>query len=400
MYTITEKERQIPVKGEYDVFVAGGGVAGISAALAAARNGARVVLAEKQCMLGGLATAGLVTIYLPLCDGCGRQVSFGQAEELLKLSIKHFAEKNYPTAWLENGTHEEKSRKRYEVQFNAALLAIESEKLLAEAGVKILYDTKICGVVAENDKITSIAVENKSGRTAYKIKSVVDATGDADICSFAGENTETFKPMNVLAAWSYAYSKGKVDLNMLGYAEVPDEDKTGSEPQPLTDRRFTGLDGEEISDMLIMSHTQILNDFIKKRKSDDTYMPVTIATMPQLRMTRRIGGKYVLDDSEMHKYFGSSCGLISDWRKRGPVYEIPFETLYGEKVKNLICAGRCISVTDTMWDISRVIPACAVTGQAAGTAAAMSDDFAELDVSKLQDILKNSGVVLHEKDLV
>ena len=87
MYTITEKERQIPVKGEYDVFVAGGGVAGISAALAAARNGARVVLAEKQCMLGGLATAGLVTIYLPLCDGCGRQVSFGQAESVTRCSL-------------------------------------------------------------------------------------------------------------------------------------------------------------------------------------------------------------------------------------------------------------------------------------------------------------------------
>ena len=73
--------------GEYDVLVAGGGVAGIAAALAAARNGSKVCLLEKQFMLGGLATAGLVTIYLPICDGKGTQVSFGLAEELLKQTL-------------------------------------------------------------------------------------------------------------------------------------------------------------------------------------------------------------------------------------------------------------------------------------------------------------------------
>lgn len=83
--------------------------------------------------------------------------------------------------------------------------------------------------------------------------------------------------------------------------------------------------------------------------------------------------------------------------KRGPVYEVPFRTLYNAKIKNLICAGRCISVTETMWDIMRVIPCCAVTGQAAGTAAAMTDDFLALDVKILQKQLKANGVVLHEK---
>ena len=103
--------------------------------------------------------------------------------------------------------------------------------------------------------------------------------------------------------------------------------------------------------------------------------------------------------AEEHKYFEDSVGMVSDWRKRGPVYEVPFRTLYSGKIKNLITAGRCTSVTDSMWDIMRVIPCCAVTGQAAGTAAAMTDDFTKLDVKKLQCELEANGVVLHENQL-
>ena len=68
-------------------------------------------------------------------------------------------------------------------------------------------------------------------------------------------------------------------------------------------------------------------------------------------------------------------------------------------MKNLIVAGRCTSVNETLWDVMRVIPCCAVTGQAAGTAAAMTDDFAALDIAQLQQKLREKGVVLHEEDL-
>ena len=74
--------------------------------------------------------------------------------------------------------------------------------------------------------------------------------------------------------------------------------------------------------------------------------------------------------------------------------------LYGKDIKNLITCGRCISVTDDMWDISRVIPPCAVTGEAAGIAAAMTDDFSALDVTQLQQKLQANGVVLHERDIL
>jgi len=122
-------------------------------------------------------------------------------------------------------------------------------------------------------------------------------------------------------------------------------------------------------------------------------------TIPQVRMTRRIVGAYTLDTAEEHTFMADSIGMVSDWRRRGPVWEVPFATLYGNDAKNLITAGRNTSVTDNMWDVMRVIPCCAVTGQAAGVAAAMTDDFGALNVTQLQEKLKNAGVILHEKDL-
>lgn len=112
-------------------------------------------------------------------------------------------------------------------------------------------------------------------------------------------------------------------------------------------------------------------------------------------MTRKIIGEYILDDKEMQTRFEDSIGLVSDWRKRGSVYEVPFRTLYNRKIKNLIFAGRITSVTESMWDIMRVIPCCAITGEAAGIAASMTDDVTLLDIFKLQDELEQRGVKIH-----
>ena len=140
---------------KYDVAVCGGGFAGISAALAAAREGKSVILFEKEYMLGGLGTAGLVTIYLPLCDGFGHQVSFGIAEELLKLSITYGAENRYPENWLDGiGTRTEND-KRYSVQYNAQVFAILAEQLLLDHNVDILYGSYVIDVETENDRLLS-----------------------------------------------------------------------------------------------------------------------------------------------------------------------------------------------------------------------------------------------------
>ena len=384
---------------KYDVAVCGGGIAGISAALAAARGGRRVVLLEREYMLGGLATAGLITFYLPLCDGYGRQVSFGIAEELLKLSIKHGAEDEYPANWLDGvGTRTEHDP-RYMVRYNAQVFAILAERLLLDEGVDIMYGSYVTDTDCQDSRINAIYVENKSGRTAYYVKAVIDATGDADIAHFANAPTDTFRQGNVLAAWYYYAHESGYDLNSLGFADKPDEEKTGDEPKPLTSRRFTGLDGKEISEMVCMSHGTILSDWLKRHEANSKVWPVTIASIPQIRMTRKIKGEYELKYAEMHTYFEDSIGMVSNWKKRGPVFEVPFRTLYSANVKNLIMAGRCTSVDETLWDVMRVIPCCAVTGEAAGTAAALTDDFTTLNVKELQKKLTEGGVVLHESDL-
>ena len=239
---------------QYDVAVCGGGFAGISAALAAVREGKSVVLFEKEYMLGGLGTAGLVTIYLPLCDGLGHQVSFGIAEELLKLSITYGAEDRYPENWLDNiGTRTEKD-KRYEAQYNAQLFAILAEKLLIENNVDIMYGSYVVDVETENSKIKTLLIQNKSGKTAYSVRSVVDATGDCDIAEFTRTPTETFKQGNVLAAWYYLADEKGHQLQMVGVSDVPDEERTGNEAKPIVSNRFGGLDGEELSKMVCLSH--------------------------------------------------------------------------------------------------------------------------------------------------
>ena len=385
-----------------DVLVCGGGFAGISAALAAARQGKKAILLEKQFILGGLGTAGLITIYLPLCDGYGRQVSFGIAEELLRLSVSLCAEDRYPENWLDSDdtTKRTEKDKRFEVQYNPQLFAILAEQLLTKNGVTILYGSYAVGVSKQEDKIDAVIIENKSGRQAIRVKTVVDATGDCDIAHFAKVPTETFKQGNVLAAWYYSLGQKGYNLNMVGFADIPDDQKNkANKIELLVSKRFTGLDGKEISEMVRLSHTSTLNDILKRRKNDESIVPTSIATVPQIRMTRKIVGEYTLHDTEEHKYFADSIGMVSDWRKRGPVYEVPFKTLFSKKIKNLIVAARCTSVTDGMWDIMRVIPCCAVTGQAAGTAAAICDDFTKINMVEYQNILKQNGVVLHEEDL-
>lgn len=383
-----------PRKYECDVCVCGGGIAGVAAALSAKRAGAReVMLLEKNFMLGGLATAGLVTIYLALCDGYGHQICYGLAEELFMLSIEHAVEERYPKAWLEGGTVEEKAKRRFEVQYNAQLFALSMEKLLRKEGVKIMYGASVAGTRVEDGRISDVIIEGKGGREAVVVRgSVIDCTGDGDVCKLSGALTAEFKEGNKLASWYYGVGTDKYKLYMVGVHDVTDADNASVIDSK---RRFSGLDTDELSEMVQIGHVSMMSDYLRRKKDIPDLLPCTISTIPEVRMTRRLVGAYTQDIDEVGVSYPDTVGVFPNWKKIGPVYELPFSSLYSKEVKNLLAAGRCISVTDAMWDVTRVIPVCAVSGEAAGAAAAMCSDFANIDIKKLQSHLAACGVRLH-----
>lgn len=402
---IQEPERETPVSMQTEVLVAGAGIAGIAAALAAARHGKKVLLLEREFAPGGMATLGLITIYLPLCDGMGHQLVFGLGEELLRLSIRYGHEGVYPTAWLDGGTEEERIARRFQVQFNPQFFALSAEELLLAEGVNILYGTVAVDTVVEDGIIQAVIIENKSGRSAIRVESVIDCTGDADLCALSGAPTVINPAGNGLASWYYYCDGTDVHLKMFGLADVVPEreakatdgketyaaEKTAS----LDAARFSGVDGFELSGAVQTGHRKMLADILAQKEKNPALVPVTMSTIPLVRMSRRLSGICTMDVSQDHMELADSVGMTGDWTKRGPAYEIPFGSLHCEKIRNLLAAGRDISTTDAMWNVTRVIPPCAVSGQAAGTAAALGNDFTRTDISALQAALMEDGVKLH-----
>ncbi len=387
MTKIIEREREIPLQGEYDVVVLGGGVAGVAAAVSATRNGAKTLLVEEQYLLGGLATSGLIAYYLPLCDGNGTQLSFGLAEDFLKLSISHGEDGHYPTAWLDKEDVEERKRVRYLTQFNPQLFALLLDKALTENGAEILFGTRLSACIVENERIQTVILENRSGRFAVRAKNFIDCTGDATLCLMAGEETALYQKKNEIAAWYYETADGKYNLKEVGCRDTDEAYEVIG--------RFQGVDGKELSDVTLQTHKITLERFLESGRNTKTHALATLPTIPQVRMTRKLVGKSTMTVEDDHKTFADSVGMFGNWRKKGPAFEMPFGCLVGRKILNLGVAGRCISVDDDMWDLTRVIPPCVLSGEAIGTAAALNDDVTETNVEELQKVLYKNGVKLH-----
>jgi flavin-dependent dehydrogenase len=157
----------------------------------------------------------------------GNQVSYGIAEELLRLSVKYGEESINADIWLNGtGSLEERSTRRFQTQFNASLFAILCEQLLIDEGVELLYGTTIISVKKTGNRISSIITASKSGIIEYTAKAFIDATGDADLFWYAGTKTQVFKQGNLEAQWYYEIMNGEYYLRTLGSSDIPDKYKS------------------------------------------------------------------------------------------------------------------------------------------------------------------------------
>lgn len=402
MTKVVEPARELPLAGSYEVAVVGGGIAGVAAALAAVRGGAKVLLIEREFGLGGLATLGNVVFYLPICDGMGRQVIGGLSEELLRLSVADLQEdipdiafEGIPECWRSAGSIEARKKDRFLTKFNPYSYQLAMEKLLIDSGVEILYGTLLSDVVRGEDRITHLIVENKGGRQALAVRTVVDASGDADVCFRAGEATESLAG-NVPCGWYYLLSKDRMRLRAI---TMP-YDKEG---MPVDEDReyFRGDDGWQVTRHVLASRQLLRNDLEKERQALGTKAayPFAMTSIPTFRMTRRLVGRISLCEGDMHQWHDDLVGLTGDWRRAGPVYPLPLRTLLGVKNCNLLAAGRCMSSDNTVWDVTRAIPTCGITGEAAGVAAALAahasdGDVRSVPVEHIQEAMRANGNLL------
>ncbi len=407
-----QEHLQVPKMAEYDILVAGGGVAGVAAALSASRSGCKTLLIEKSITLGGLATLGLVNYFEPLCNGRGRKIIGGMCEELLRFSIQYGYD-TLPEPWLDavKGRREDINPDipvkdainppRYVTRFSPHIFAMSLTGLLIDHGIDLLFDTLVCKPLMDRGVCQGVIVENKTGRGFYTAKYIVDATGDADLVyragvpTYTGSNWFTYwgRVMNMNTLES-AVDEGKINKSLQSFSIGANLYGTG---QPEGMKKFDGTDTKDITEYIIQAHKAS----IEKIQGDERFQRdiVMLPGMPQFRTTRRIVGDYELTEEDQYVHFDDSIGAICDFTKRDIVYEVPYRCLYNKKCNNLITAGRSISSSGWAWDVTRVIPPAILTGQAAGQAAAIACKLSKgldlVPVEQLQKDLSDTGVLIH-----
>jgi hypothetical protein len=357
----------------YDILVAGAGIAGIAAALETARAGLSTCLIEKTILTGGLATSGIVNIYLPICDGRGRQVTFGIAEELLHLSYR-YGPGDVPGDWREvvEGT----APSRFRVTFSPAAFILALDEVLVQAGVDVWLDTLVSTPITDGDRVTGVEAENKSGRGVLRAKCVIDATGDADVAYLAG--AECAEDDNWLSVWaletSLEVAREAVEANsgapLLSRLTLGGWNNGQNHPGGV--RKFRGTSGADVTEFVLRSRDLVREVYTQSGQDRHDRFCLTLPSMAQFRTTRRIVGETTMADGQDGRHIEESVGLVPDWRRAGPVWEVPYGALIPRKVKGLLAAGRCVDSEADAWEVMRVIPPCALTGQIAGIAATLA----------------------------
>ena len=389
---VREEARKIPVVDKADVVVAGGGPAGVAAAVAAARQGADVILLERLYFLGGLFTGCGVTpvinVFSPTPTG-RTQAVFGYADELISrldsygmLNTNGIVPKADPEA------------AKYIM-----------EETLSEAGVRILYGVQVSQVTMSGDRIESVIIEGKSGRVAISCRFVVDCTGDGDILDFSGEDFTVYK-QDIGAMWR------------LGNAEA----LTRVTPSPTRGVRTMHTKGELEQDGLDMYNLtriqlglrkRIWEDFLAKRQlpgCEDLFI-VDSPALVGVRVTRvlnsvanvsALGALEGRNYDDVIGFTGSDSTLKVGGRKcprqERRIWQVPYSALTPQRVRNLLVAGRCFGYEKPLTYDAREIGTCLMTGQAAGTAAGLAVEKRcsnrQVDIPELQKRLRLQNVKL------
>lgn len=411
MRSIIEKAKETVVAAEVDVIVAGGGPAGLAAAVAASRNGAKTLLVERYGYLGGLATGGLVICLVEtgrygygICREVIDRLSELKATRLNKASGE-------PPHWVEGASLS--GEESY--HFDPEAFKYVADRLVAESGSELLFHSFVADTIMKGKEILGVVLEGKSGRQAVLGKVIVDATGDADVAAAAGVpcnvdrhpwgiNLE-FRMGNVDFDRALQWKKdnpelyGKLmmklekDVGRIGWGETVYKGVLWGHGPHFHD--VDGLNTRHLTRVEVESRTAIMKGlrFLKENLPgfEDAFL---METAPQtgVRETRRVVGEYTLtkDDALKGRRFEDAVA-------KGP-FDIPYRCLIPTEVDGLLVAGRCISTTHEAQGVIRNIPPCLVTGQAAGTAAALAARRRvkprNLDVHVLREVLKKQGVVL------
>lgn len=204
MNTITEPTREIPVRGEYDVIVCGGGLGGTAAAIAAARAGAKTLLIERNSFLGGVATAGMCCSIFNCYYTGGEVRRLDTSGISVKIADALAASMGYGDKW-----HAHKGHIIYDIERAKLVL----QQMVADAGTEMLLQICTAGALVEDGAVRGVLVESKTGREAIRGAVVIDATGDADIAASAGASVRVHDSVH-----SLCFRLGNVDVDaFVGY---------------------------------------------------------------------------------------------------------------------------------------------------------------------------------------
>ena len=388
---VREPSHKIPVVASSDVVVVGGGAAGVAAAVCAARGGSSVLLIEKTNFLGGLWTGGLVLPVLAT-HGKGKNEPWDKAVKGICAEVCNIL--------LDKGWAVNPLNPQVDPEATKYLL----DKMIYDAGVRVLYNATAAGVTMSGNRIESVLVDCSTGRLAIKCRMVVDASGDGLVFTWAGDPFEARRyHMTVL---------GRVGGCPATNESVPIRemriDSSG------TRDAMDGLDIFKVSENQQQGRFELWEKVQKMKKKngyENAYL-MEVAPTTGVRVTRVLDSLHnvTLEDSmewvEYPDVIGMS-GVCDPFMYKGreitrqerPVWQIPYRSLVPRQTQNLLVAGRCFGYDQGItWD-AREISTCMVTGQAAGVAASIAVNSRcaakDVDISLLQKKLREAGVRLN-----